>query len=187
VGAEIVLRAERRLGELSAALKTSEARAAPGVKGVRTADANGWRTAPAIETKTQALAAIGITPRRAAEFEKVAEIPEDAFEAMLAGQTWSAARTRFSRPRSFTCESSAYPHRRLACAYGRTYTHGMSDRFLRLGVRMSEAELAAVEVEARRLGVTVAELVRSRLPAPLDVDVGLQRGDSALGGITRDA
>jgi hypothetical protein len=62
-------------------------------------------------------------------------------------------------------------------------------RFLRLHVRMSEAELAAVEVEARRQGVTVADLVRSRLPAPLPLHelAGIQRGEAGTldGAIAR--
>ena len=71
--AEINVRATRRLGEISATLE----RAKPGAKPKELCPADGHNS------KTKTLESIGITRQRASEAEKLAEVPEEMFEAKI--------------------------------------------------------------------------------------------------------
>jgi hypothetical protein len=70
---ELNLRATRRLGEISATLEKVK----PGVKPSELRPGDGHNT------KTAALADIGVSRQRANEAEKIASIPEDIFEDIL--------------------------------------------------------------------------------------------------------
>ncbi|MCL4479662.1 MAG: hypothetical protein M1381_11325 [Deltaproteobacteria bacterium] len=70
--AEIKLRAERRIGELSRALPTHEHRLN-----------QAGHDDPPVTTKTEALKDIGIARRIACRYEAIADIPENAFEEAI--------------------------------------------------------------------------------------------------------
>lgn len=71
--AEIVLRSERRLGQLSKSLPKAPRGGSGGTKSAATA-----------QKKSTQLGDLGIDRFRAAEYEKIAAIPEDAFEEVIA-------------------------------------------------------------------------------------------------------
>jgi len=78
---EIILRADARLGELARDLPKAPPQAGPG-RGRQ----NGVRRTDSVLSKTSALAAVGVSKQRAAEFEQIAKLPAKQLEAYIAAE-----------------------------------------------------------------------------------------------------